>query len=170
MFLTASPDPYLNNRHRYPVSHKCTVATPAAGPSIVTKNEKARALLAKMSSSTGKSSLKQTTKLPTNPAKLATHHRVEVMKMRHKAMPLDAKDKVTPVPLDQRLHIKVQHDDKVNVFWVRKVCRMRAQQLQGLRRFRRLLLVEPSIFCVISLASRTMILRCVCRFKTSIEC
>lgn len=122
MFLVTPQDPYLNNRHRHPVSHKCTVSTLAAGPSIVTKNEKARALLAKMSSPTTKSPLKQTSKPLTNPAKLAAHHRVEVMKMRHKAIPLNPKDKATPVPLDQRLHIKVQHDDKVNVFWVQKVC------------------------------------------------
>jgi len=42
------------------------------------------------------------------------------MKMRHKATPLDPKDKAASPPLDQRLHIKVRHGDKENVFWVRK--------------------------------------------------
>jgi len=48
------------------------------------------------------------------------------MKMRHRAIPGDPKDKPSSVLVDQRLHVKVKLDDpnyprKEGVFWFRKV-------------------------------------------------
>jgi len=47
------------------------------------------------------------------------------MKMRHHAIPGDAKDKPSSVLVDQRLHVKVKLDDprhagKEGMFWFRK--------------------------------------------------
>lgn len=44
------------------------------------------------------------------------------MKMRHKAAPLDPKDKTLSPPLDQRLYVEVQYGEMTKVFWLRKVC------------------------------------------------
>ncbi|KAL9714887.1 hypothetical protein Ac2012v2_001547 [Leucoagaricus gongylophorus] len=52
--------------------------------------------------------------------RLAAYRRVEVMKMQHKAVPLDPKDKLASPPLDQRLHIRVQYCEQDKIFWVRK--------------------------------------------------
>ncbi|KAF5357837.1 hypothetical protein D9756_001809 [Leucocoprinus leucothites] len=108
--------------HRHPVSHKCSPIDPPAGNAAPQKNEKARELLAKISSSStsSKKPLKKPAKIPTDPAKLAAYRKVEVMKMRHKAVPLDPKDKSASPPLDQRLHVKVQFGEQEKVFWVRK--------------------------------------------------
>jgi hypothetical protein len=65
--------------------------------------------------------VKKPVKEPTDPAKLTAYRKVQIMKMRHKAVPLDSKDKSASPPLDQRLHLKVQHNDQEKVFWVRKV-------------------------------------------------
>ncbi|KAF9451226.1 hypothetical protein P691DRAFT_663715 [Macrolepiota fuliginosa MF-IS2] len=109
--------------HRHPISHKCTSTTTLSQAPASTKNEKARALLAKVSSSsTAKAPFRRSTKLPTDPAKLAAYRKVEVMKMRHKSVPLDPKDMAASPPLDQRLYIKVKQGDKEKVFWTRKVC------------------------------------------------
>jgi len=53
--------------------------------------------------------------------KLAAYHRVEVIKMQHKAVPLDPKDKLASPPLDERLHIKFKYREQEKFFWVRKV-------------------------------------------------
>lgn len=52
--------------------------------------------------------------------------RVELIKMRHRAVPGDPKDKLSPVLLDQRLHVKVKLDiekyaSREGIFWFRKV-------------------------------------------------
>lgn len=52
--------------------------------------------------------------------------KVELMKMRHRAVPGDPKDKPSSVLVDQRLHVKVKLDvekyaSKEGVFWFRKV-------------------------------------------------
>ncbi|KAJ3567121.1 hypothetical protein NP233_g6567 [Leucocoprinus birnbaumii] len=108
--------------HRHPVSHKCTPTAPPTEDAATKKNEKARELLAKISSTSNskKPVIRKTTKLPTDPAKLAAHRKVEVMKMRHKAVPLDPKDKSASPPLDQRLHVKVAFGEHEKVFWIRK--------------------------------------------------
>ncbi|KAJ7109118.1 hypothetical protein C8R44DRAFT_276307 [Mycena epipterygia] len=107
--------------HRHPKSHSCQIQPPAEP-----KNDAARALLAKnFPSTTSKaktvpaSTTQRAPKIPTDPVKLAQFRKIELMKMRHRAIPLDAKDK--NLPQDDRLHIKVACDDNTEkVFWVRK--------------------------------------------------
>jgi hypothetical protein len=72
------------------------------------------------------SSAPRTTKIPSDPRKRAQLRRVDLMKMRHRAIPGDPKDKPSSVLVDQRLHVKVKLDDpnyprKEGVFWFRKV-------------------------------------------------
>lgn len=90
------------------------------------RNEAARALLAKNFPSTSKTKAAPTAarapKIPTDPVKLAQLRKIELMKMRHRAVPLDPKDKLAALLQDDRLHIKVASDDNTEkVFWVRKV-------------------------------------------------
>ncbi|KAJ7764497.1 hypothetical protein DFH07DRAFT_376477 [Mycena maculata] len=106
--------------HRHPKSHSCQI-TPSAEP----KNEAARALLAKNFPSTSRAKMApaapRAPKIPTDPVKLAQFRKIELMKMRHRAVPVDPKDKLVSLPQDDRLHIKVPCDDKTEkVFWVRK--------------------------------------------------
>lgn len=106
--------------HRYPDSHTCSPhVQPIIGPP---RSENARAIFAKHFSPPSGTSKRQTlrTKISTNPAKLAQLHKIELIKLRHRALPGDPKDKSVSVPPDQRLHIKVAHTDKA--FWFRKVC------------------------------------------------
>jgi hypothetical protein len=105
--------------HRYPDSHTCSSRVqPIIDPP---RSENARAIFAKHFSSLSGTSKRQTlrTKISINPAKLAQLQKIELIKLRHRALPGDAKDKSVSVPPDQRLHIKVAHTDKV--FWFRKV-------------------------------------------------
>ncbi|KAJ7694089.1 hypothetical protein B0H17DRAFT_913285, partial [Mycena rosella] len=106
--------------HRHQKSHSCQ-ATPAVEP----KNEAARALLAKNFPSTSKAKTavvaQRPPKIPTDPVKLAQFRKIELMKMRHRAVPLDLKDKVSALPQDDRLYFKVACDDNTEkVFWARK--------------------------------------------------
>jgi len=108
----------LSSRHRHPVSHKCT---PVIDAKLQT-NEKARELLPKVSSgSRARNPIKKTSRPPTDPVKLAAYHRVEVIKMQHKAVPLDPQDKLASPPLDERLHIIFKYREQEKIFWVRKV-------------------------------------------------
>ena len=111
----------FSSRHRHSVSHKCISAAPIPQDVALQTNEKARTLLTKISSVRTRNPIKKTTKLPTSPMRLAAYRRVEVMKMQHKAVPLDPKDKLASPPLDQRLHIRVQYCEQDKIFWVRKV-------------------------------------------------
>jgi hypothetical protein len=45
--------------------------------------------------------------MPTDPKELAQLQRVEIMRMRHRAVPADSKDKPGSVGVNQRLHMKV---------------------------------------------------------------
>ncbi|KAJ7470501.1 hypothetical protein FB451DRAFT_339166 [Mycena latifolia] len=105
--------------HRHPKSHSCQVT-----PSVEPKNEAARALLAKNFPSTSKAktaAAQRAPKIPTDPAKLAQYQKIELMKMRHRAVPVDSKDKLSPLHQDDRLHFKVACDDKTEkIFWARK--------------------------------------------------
>ncbi|EDR14931.1 uncharacterized protein LACBIDRAFT_306217 [Laccaria bicolor S238N-H82] len=104
--------------HRYPDSHTCS---PHVQPVIEPlRSENARAIFAKHFPQPSGTSKRQTlrTKISTNPAKLAQLHKVELIKLRRRALPGDPRDKSVSVPSDQRLHIKVAHTDKV--FWFRK--------------------------------------------------
>jgi len=100
--------------HRHPQSHSCQ-PEPTERP----KNEAARALLAKNFPTTSKRKVPASrpptsTNSSTDPAKL-------LMNMRHRAVPLDPRDKQTALPPSDRLHIKLLCDDnKEMIFWVRK--------------------------------------------------
>ena len=63
--------------------------------------------------------------MPTDPKKLAQLQQVELMRMRHRAMPADPKDKPGSVGVDQRLHVKVSRrgdpEGVEKIFWFRKV-------------------------------------------------
>lgn len=64
----------------------------------------------------------RSTKLPTDPAKLAHLQKVNMMKMRHKAVPGDPKDKGS-VSVGQRIHVNVRYDtdgSKEGIFWFRR--------------------------------------------------
>jgi hypothetical protein len=65
-------------------------------------------------------------KLPTDPKKLAQLHKVSLMKMRHKAVPGDPKDKGSTVPVDERIHVSVRSEmtgqpPREIILWYRKV-------------------------------------------------
>jgi len=108
--------------HRHPKSHSCQIQSV-----VPPKNEAARALLAKNFPSTSKAKTPPTAaprvpKMPTDPTKLAQFRKIELMKMRHRAVPVDPKDKTTTLPQDDRLYIKVacEGNAEEKVFWVRK--------------------------------------------------
>ncbi|KAI0029308.1 hypothetical protein K488DRAFT_56634 [Vararia minispora EC-137] len=104
--------------HREPASHSC----PTPEPSTKRKNEGAHAILAERFSPPTSSAPKPKAKALTDPKKLAALRKVEVMKMKHHAVPADRRDTATSIPLEQKLFVKVRaegiRDDKV--FWVRK--------------------------------------------------
>ena len=113
-------------RHRDASQHACPTPEPTPPP----KNEAARALLAKHFPNAGAASGKRPTtttrKMPTDPKKLAQVQQVELMRMRHRAVPADPKDKPGSVGVDQRLHVKVScrggdHEEVEKIFWFRKV-------------------------------------------------
>jgi len=128
LYNQTSPNPadYLN-RHRDVSQHACPVPEPVAAP----KNEAAHALLAKhFSGATATSSNKRPAsapskrKVPTDPKKLAQLQKVESMKMRHRAVPADPRDKPGSIGIDQRLHVRVSYESDPEVqkiFWFRKV-------------------------------------------------
>jgi hypothetical protein len=68
-------------------------------------------------------------KVPTDPKKLAQFQKVEFMKMRHRAVPADPRDKPGSIGIDQRLHIRLTfnesdpEDATQKIFWFRKVSR-----------------------------------------------
>ncbi|KAF7359509.1 AN1-type zinc finger protein 1 [Mycena sanguinolenta] len=108
--------------HRHPKSHSCIQAKPTEIP----KNLAARALLAKNFPSTSAkkavTARRPPTKIPTDPVKLAQFRKLESMKMRQSAVPVDPKDKTAGIPQEERVHVKVAIDnsDTEKVFWVRK--------------------------------------------------
>ncbi|EIM90521.1 uncharacterized protein STEHIDRAFT_51503 [Stereum hirsutum FP-91666 SS1] len=111
--------------HREPSSHSCPVPL-IENPA---KNEAAHALLTKhfqVAGRTGSSSASNTApkKRPTDPKKLAQLQKIELMQMRHRAVPGDPKDKPDTILIDQRLHVKIKDEvdakGKDRVFWFRK--------------------------------------------------
>jgi hypothetical protein len=74
--------------------------------------------------SSSRSASAPTRKVPTDPKKLAQLQKVELMKMRHRAVPADPKDKPGSIGIDQRLHVKVSckgEEAAEKIFWFRKV-------------------------------------------------
>lgn len=112
------------NRHRYPDVHACTPSGADENPSEATS--KARALLAKHfgSGTTKAASNPSTSSAPSSASpKSAQVKKVEMMKMRHKAVPADPKDKPASVPATARLHVRVRVEDSEDekIFWLKKV-------------------------------------------------
>ncbi|KAF8197370.1 hypothetical protein BJ912DRAFT_72401 [Pholiota molesta] len=85
-------------------------------PSILVKTEEPKPK-PKPSASTTKSFKLARKKPPTDPVQLAQWQKMEVMKMRHRAVPADPKDKAASLPPDQRLHVRVMVGEKENIFW-----------------------------------------------------
>ncbi|KAF4603977.1 hypothetical protein EYR40_001152 [Pleurotus pulmonarius] len=97
------------DRHRHPKSHVCSPPLVQEEP----KNKAALKLLEKHFPSTNAtplSSRRTIPKIPTDPAKLAKYHKVEMMKLRHHAKPGDPSKSNGDVPVDDRLHVKVSVD------------------------------------------------------------
>lgn len=61
-------------------------------------------------------------KPPTDPVKFVQWQKVQTMRMRHRAMPADPKDKTASLPPDQRLHVRIGVAETEHIFWLRKVC------------------------------------------------
>ncbi|KAI0003320.1 hypothetical protein BJV74DRAFT_764632 [Russula compacta] len=111
--------------HRDASQHACPGPEPVAAP----KNEAAHALLAKHFSNAAVTSSHRPAsaprrKVPTDPKKLAQFEKVEFMKMRHRAVPADPRDKPGSIGIDQRLHVRVscEGDPEATqkIFWFRK--------------------------------------------------
>ncbi|KAH6918867.1 hypothetical protein BKA70DRAFT_1176496 [Coprinopsis sp. MPI-PUGE-AT-0042] len=112
--------------HRYPDTHNCS---PLDDSSSKDQPSVARQLLQKnfgsalSGSSTGPNRTRAPLlkkKVPTDPVKLAQFQKIELMKMRHKAIPADLKDKTSSVPPHQRLTVNVRYGQSQKVFWLRK--------------------------------------------------
>ncbi|KAI0317764.1 hypothetical protein OF83DRAFT_1119640 [Amylostereum chailletii] len=107
--------------HRDPPSHSCPIEAEAP---FKRKNEEAHAILAKRFPPNS-SAPKPKTKLPTDPKKLAQFQKIELMKIRHRAVPADVRDTASSVPLDERLFLRVrptssESNSEEKVFWTRK--------------------------------------------------
>lgn len=110
-------------------SHSCTRLT--TGTDDV-KHEAARAILAEkfpsMSTPTSHTPVvaRRPTQLPSDPQKRAQLQRVNLMKLRHKAVPADPKDKGSTVSVDQRVHVTVRlevtgQSTQERALWFRRV-------------------------------------------------
>jgi hypothetical protein len=96
--------------HRHPETHNC----PSQPIDAIPSKSQSSAVIQK-------SSRLRSAKPPTDPAKLLQWRKMEVMKMRHRAVCGDPKDKTASLPPDQRLHVKIHFQDADKVFWFRKV-------------------------------------------------
>lgn len=105
---------HFRTSHRFPELHKCSSIIEKKSDNMTIKN---------VSSSVRNSSLAtpRKHKPPRDPAKLAQWQKVELMKMRHRAVPGDPKDRNTSILPDQRHHVKVVIDNAEKIFWFRKV-------------------------------------------------
>ncbi|KAF8448080.1 hypothetical protein L210DRAFT_3389656 [Boletus edulis BED1] len=115
--------------HRHMQSHSC--AGLAIGKDDV-KHEAARAILAQKFLATGTPAshtpvvTRRSTTLSSDLKVLAQLQKVNLMKLRHKAVPADPKDRGSVVPVDQRIHVIVRleilgQSKKEIVLWFRKV-------------------------------------------------
>lgn len=59
-------------------------------------------------------------KPPTDPIKLSQYLRVQLMKMRHGAVPADTKDTSGAVPQGLRLVVGVSYEGQEKAFWFKK--------------------------------------------------
>jgi hypothetical protein len=119
----------MTHSHRHMQSHSCAGLT--IGKDDV-KHEAARAIFAErfLGASTPTSHTpvvaRRPRNLPPDSQKLAQLRKVNLMKLRHKAVPGDPKDRGSSVPVDQRIHVTVrleilgQSTEEI-VLWFRKV-------------------------------------------------
>ncbi|VDC05326.1 unnamed protein product [Peniophora sp. CBMAI 1063] len=113
--------------HREPTSHYCPAPSEAeeAQASLKRKNEAAHAVLAKRfpssSAVAGVSKPKPKPKVPTDPKKRAALRKVEVMKLRQHATPVDMKAS-SSIPPEDRLFFKARTatSEKDRLSWIRK--------------------------------------------------
>ncbi|KAJ3770936.1 hypothetical protein FB446DRAFT_646151 [Lentinula raphanica] len=107
--------------HREPVSHNCSFKEGA--PKLPQRNETARALLSKnFAQPSSKTVVKRRIPAkPTDPAKLAQFRKLELMKLRQRAYPLDPKHQKSTIPVDQRRFFKASMDNKpTKDLWMEK--------------------------------------------------
>ncbi|TFK72567.1 hypothetical protein BDN72DRAFT_836133 [Pluteus cervinus] len=105
-------------KHRHPKSHVCPGENPTKQQSEESKAF--QAVLAKNSPSTkAPSRPRPKSKVPTDPIKLEQYKKIELIKMRHRALPGDPKQ--TSLSLDQRIHVKFGEDPTPKVFWFSKI-------------------------------------------------
>ncbi|KAG8958991.1 hypothetical protein FRC03_008556 [Tulasnella sp. 419] len=119
-------------RHRHAEAHECKGSVASSSSASTDKNAAARALLAKafptQSKKAGTPSTSISVKGATStqaskldPVRLAKKKNVELMRMRHRAIPADPRHKSGSVPaLEQRRHVSVKTEAKETVFWVLK--------------------------------------------------
>ncbi|KZV70477.1 hypothetical protein PENSPDRAFT_651480 [Peniophora sp. CONT] len=113
--------------HREPASHFCPAPSEeeVAQASLKRKNEAAHAVLARRfptsSAVTGASKPKPKAKVPTDPKKRAALRKIEVMKLRQHALPVDAKAS-SSIPPEDRLFFKARtaNSEKDRLSWIRK--------------------------------------------------
>ncbi|KAF9228546.1 hypothetical protein BS17DRAFT_724124 [Gyrodon lividus] len=112
--------------HRHQKSHLCTGSSPTKDE---VKNEAARVILSQNFPPTLTSTshtpvvVRRPARLPTDPKKLAQLQKVNLMKMRHKAVPGHPEDK--GIAVDQRLHVNVRSELRGRpprdiILWFRK--------------------------------------------------
>lgn len=112
--------------HRHVVSHSCNSLTVQKHD---TKHDAARAILSEKLGTPSSHTpvvVHQQRKLPPGSQKLAQLQKVNLMKLRHKAVPADPKDSGSAVPIDQRLHVTARveisgQSTKESALWFRKV-------------------------------------------------
>ncbi|KAF9036782.1 hypothetical protein BJ165DRAFT_607094 [Panaeolus papilionaceus] len=100
--------------HRFADTHDCAslkTAQPEAKASTSTQRVKTAAF------STAKV---RKNKPPKDPVKFAQWQKLELMKMRHKAVAGDPKDRTASVPMDGRVHVRVSYEKAEKVLWFRK--------------------------------------------------
>lgn len=98
-------------RHRHPDLHVC--------PSAVGKVNIGRAPKTLPSYSSPTTPIHRKIN---DPIKLAQWKKVQLMKMRHHAIPADPRDRNGSPPIEERLHIRLTTNDSDKLFWFRKVC------------------------------------------------
>jgi hypothetical protein len=108
-----NPSPCLLQSHRFPDLHDCT--------SLVDKVANTKSIKGAPASTQRSAPIIPTRKPPSDPIKLAQWRKVELMKMRHRAKPADPKDRISSVPIDQRIHVRILKDNEEKIFWLRKV-------------------------------------------------
>ncbi|KAH0584192.1 hypothetical protein J132_00547 [Termitomyces sp. J132] len=106
--------------HRHPSSHSCSIQKSLSSKKV----DAARALLSEhFPASSSRKTARRIPKAPTDLAKLAQWRKVELIKIRHRAIPGDFKEGLQSVPFEQRLHLRFINKgsgDEESILWFRK--------------------------------------------------